>query len=94
MLHFSIMQHSALLTQIFCFSVHIKVLKAAIYTKGLNLYSKQLRHNLQLKTDSVKDFITDISRKAVKIYWKKTELQFTYPIKLLVEAWSFTKNWL
>ena len=84
MLHFSIMQQSALLSQIF--SQQPFVLKVWSFTQN------KLRQILQLKTDSVKDFITDISSKVVKIYWKKTELQFTYPIKLLVEAWSFTKN--
>ena len=66
--------------------------KKQFMLKTWSLTKKKLRHNLQLKTDSIKDFLTDISGKVLEIYWKKTQLSFTFPIEFLVEAWSFTKN--
>ena len=62
------------------------VAKVWIFTKN------KLRHNLQLKTDSLKNFIADIFDKVPKLYLKKTELHFTFPMKLLVDTWSFTKS--
>ena len=56
------------------FSIHIKTLnqgsqpKKQHIPKTRSLAKNKLRHNLQLKTGSVKDFITDISSKAFKIY--------------------------
>ena len=66
--------------------------KKKFISKTWGLTKNKLRHNLQLKTDSVKDFITDISSKVLKIYWKNTQLRFKFPMKFLVEAWRFTKT--
>ena len=44
--------------------------------KTWSLTKNKLRYNLQLKTDSVKDFITDISSKVLKVCWKKGPITF------------------
>ena len=67
--------------------------KGTIYIKKTRKLTKnKLCHNLQLKSDSFKDFITVISGEALKVCWKKAQLYFIYPMKFLVEAWSFSKN--
>ena len=66
--------------------------KQQVTFKTWSFTKNKLRHNLQQKTDSFKDFITDISKKVLQISGKKTQLHFIFPLKFLVEAWRFTKK--
>ena len=66
--------------------------KQFILSKTWSLMKNKLCLNLQLKTDPIKAFFNDIPNKVLKMYWKKTQLRFTFSMKFLVKAWSFTKN--
>ena len=67
--------------------------KQPFIVKAWSFTKSKLGHNLQLKPEFVKDFITDISSIILlKTYWRKTQLYWTFPLKFIVEAWSFTKN--
>ena len=94
MFHFSVHNNTLYYKTKFLFSSYqdSQSSKKQFTSEAWSLTKDKLRHNLQLKTDSVKDFITDISNKVLKIYWKKTQFRFAVPMKLLVEDWNFTKN--
>ena len=88
MLHFSVHSDILYYNTKFLFSScqgsHSR--KRQFIVKTWSFTKSKLLYNLQLKTDSVKDFIIDIARKFLNIFWEKTQLPFTFLRKFLVEA--------
>ena len=82
--HFSVHSNTLHYKTRFLFSSYQGSPKQPFIVKTWSSSKNKLHLNLQLKTDSVKDFITDISSKVLKIYSKRTQLHLTFPIKYLV----------